>query len=59
MSSRYRYAEFIIATSTAMETKSPGGKDERSIPSQHRGCSGFRPGVSDPICNTQMLDIYL
>jgi len=33
-------------TSIVTETKSHGGKNARSIPSLHRGCSGFRPGVS-------------
>jgi hypothetical protein len=38
-------AESIAATSVAMETKSLSGNDERSIPLQQRGCSGFRRGV--------------
>src|SRR5467141_1108141 len=47
MSSRYPCAEAITATTIASETKSLGGRDGLSIPSRRRGCSGFRPGVSN------------
>jgi hypothetical protein len=46
-SSRCRCAEAITATTTASETKSPGGNDGPLIPSPRRGCSGFRPGASN------------
>jgi hypothetical protein len=36
-------------TSITTETRSPGGSDGRSIPSLHRGRSGFRPSASDEV----------
>ena len=45
--SRYLCAEPITGTTIASATRSPGGRDGPSIPSPRRGCSGFRPGVSN------------
>src|SRR3981081_2278467 len=45
--SRYLCAGPITVTTTAQETKSPGGGGGLLTPSQRRGCSGFRRGVSN------------
>src|ERR1700730_7632076 len=47
MNSPYLCAEFTTATSTASETKSPGGRDGLSTLLLRRACSGFRHGVSN------------
>jgi hypothetical protein len=42
MSSQFLYAELITVTTIAAATKSPGGKDARSILLECRGRFGFR-----------------
>jgi hypothetical protein len=45
-SSRYPSAESVTATSIAMEMKSHGGSDGRSIRSRRPGCFGSQRGAS-------------